>query len=87
MAHNGPNDAPFPLILLRIQLQYFGSISADSAHFWRAATAVHSMALPPKLGVDVGDVLSVKNVQNAEGAGLECIPRATKGVIYVVNYT
>ena len=45
------------------------------------------MDVPPMLGLDVGDVLSVKNVQNAEGAGLECIPRATKGVIYVVNYT
>ena len=41
----------------------------------------------PKLGVDVGDVLSVKNVPNSDGAGLECIPRATKGIIYVVNYT
>ena len=56
------------------------------------ATAVHSMSLstlarPPMVGVDVADVLSVKNVQNADGAGLECIPRATKSVIYVVNYT
>ena len=41
----------------------------------------------PKLGIDVGDVLSSKSVSNADGAGLECIPRATKGVINDVNYT
>ena len=39
----------------------------------------------PKLGIDVGQVLSVKG--GPDGVGLECIPRATKGVIYEVNYT
>ena len=41
---------------------------------------------PVKLGIDVGDVLSVKHT-NADGAGLECLPRATTGVINDVNYT
>ena len=40
----------------------------------------------PKLGIDVGQVLSVKGAK-ADGVGLECIPRATKGVINDVNYT
>ena len=41
----------------------------------------------PKLGIDVGAVLSDKNVEKADGAGLECILRGTKGVIIDVNYT
>ena len=41
----------------------------------------------PKLGIDVGAVLSDKNVKQADGAGLECILRGTKGVIIDVNYT
>ena len=41
----------------------------------------------PKLGIDVGDVLSDKSVKKADGAGLECILRCTKGVIINVNYT
>ena len=89
-AHDGPrrrthppHPSPYAIAIFWLNQRCFGA-PATRPMSW-SNDAPQSQV--PKLGIDVGDVLSVKNVRNAEGAWLECMPRATKGVINDVNYT
>ena len=87
-AHDGPrrrtlppHPPPHAIAIFWLTQRCFGAPAARPMS-WVPQSQV------PKLGLDVGDVLSVKNVRNAEGAWLECMPRATKGLINdVVTYT
>ena len=80
------DGVPFPLILLRMQLPYLGLNQSALLRRTRGAwRPMWSESQVPRLGIDVGQVLSVKGVK-AEGAWLESMPRATKCVINDVNY-
>ena len=90
MAHNGPRrrtlpphpPPPYAIAIFGLCQRCFGALLARPM----GGHGGPPHAEVPKLGIDVGDVLSVKGIV-ADGVGLECIPRATKGVINDVNYT
>ena len=58
------DGAPFPLILLRMQLPYLGLNQSALLRRTRGAwRPMWSESQVPKLGIDVGQVLSVKGVK------------------------